>query len=329
MEKNILHIVCWSLIVLILCSCGTKIATQEPKPSQSEETQITTVPQETENETLEQINDTTAFDPVADYEQWVEEITHPIDGTGMIPLLFVDTKADPSRALLICAGNNGEVYLADRFTYDGASLYTVDGYGRLEDLDRPTTTGILEIGRSLTFIDPKGAIYENSATSLTTTGRIYASFVMAKAQLEKSPAVEQRFYIGSYADADMFPTDVVYEDNCIQADLDGNGVMDCVSWTLTEDRPFRHDAFNYDGYLYSYQLVIELNRAEFTFDPYVEYSKVGAGDYQIFVADVDQDGMFEIVRYMKESLVFDSIAVYDFDGTTYNKSMVYTITPRP
>lgn len=318
-------------LAMLFCSCAPRENAETSRSAES-----STIPSETtipteENTTTEETTQAETENPAwAEYEQWVEEITNPLDGEGMIPLLFVDSTADAGRAYLICAGNNGEVYLADRFAYDGGPLYSVEGYGRLEDVDRLSTTKILDLEQSLQFIDPSGKSVATTADSMTTTGRIYASLVMAQAHLTKKLPSGSEYYVGSYQNAEMFPADALYTDNSISADLDQNGTADKIQWTLTEQEYVEDEFLNYFGYYYSYEVTAEYNGTTYTIcSSYDDYDVVAKGDVQAFLADVDLDGMLEIVVYTKALLRFDSIYVYDYDGEKFAESLVYVISPMP
>lgn len=318
-------------LAMLLCSCAQPENSETSRSAESSTTPSeTTMPTE-ENTTTEETTQAETENPVwAEYERWVEQITNPLDGEGMIPLLFVDTTADGGKAYLICAGNNGEVYRADRFTYDGGPLYSVEGYGRLEDIDRPSTTKILDLEQKLQFIDPSGNSVATTADGMTTTGRIYASLVMAQAHLMKSLPGSSEYYVGSYQIADLFPADAVYTDNSISSDLDQNGTVDKIQWTLTEKEYVEDENLNYSGYYYSYEVTAEYNGTTYTLcSSYDDYDWVAKGDVQAFFADVDLDGMPEIVVYKKVLLRFDSIFIYDYDGEGFTESLVYVISPMP
>lgn len=252
-----------------------------------------------------------------------------VDGDGMIPLLFIVTDIYMDRAYLLTAGKDGNVYLAEQFKYDGKPLYSDFLYeGRMMLKDEPATTPIMEEDRKLFFLNSHGESFTSDHQGVTTTGMRGVYYIFAHVHLPEDTVLTDRLYIGSYADAYMFPENATYEDNRIIADLDRNGVQDQITWEMRKNKPFDFPLANYSDYLYDYTVSIERNGATYTIIN-APGDTVGKDDMQVFVADADQDGEFEVIVFEKVNLNFTSVMLYDFDGTAYVMRRACPITMMP
>lgn len=263
-------------------------------------------------------------------QAFADEIANPIDGTGMVPLIFVDTKKEPQTGYLICAGGDGEVYIADRFKYNGKSLYWEEiPEAHVIDYQKgPYSTEIMDLSKGFVFRDFKGNSVNAKVLELTGDFEAIIEFLKIRTHLNKSLSTDSRFWLGTYEGVDMFPADGVYTENGFTMDLDGDGTEDRVEVVLTEDE-YREDEFTgYKGYAYTYVFNICRNGRTFRIKPYADWVRVVPEDIAVFAADVDLDGEYEIVKFYLENQRFGGISVYDFTGTVYEEQ-VYTISPMP
>ena len=53
------------------------------------------------------------------------------------------------------------------------------------------------------------------------------------------------------------------------------------------------------------------------------------GDFEVFIADVDMDGKFEIIVYEKGTSIFSNILIYDVSSKESELIHSYTISPMP
>lgn len=270
----------------------------------------------------------TDYDYEAEYQAWLEQVNNPIDGEGMIPLLFTYAKYDKYSTYLIGAGNNGEFYIADRFAYNGKSLYIPreEIYG-CDYQKGPYNTKILDTERPVVFTDFGGSTVKTTVTGLNSDFMSIIEFLQMKPQLEQQLPETSRFYLGTYEGVEMFPRDAACIDNYIQVDLDGDGTEDLVYLALFEDHYGEEPNFDYAGYYYAYKLNITRNGKTYTFLPYASYDRAAQGDTRVFVADVDQDGEYEVLMYRMTYHRFDGLTIYDFNGQQYEKEY-YTISPQ-
>jgi len=267
-----------------------------------------------------------------DWEQeFLDQVENPIDGTGMLPLVFVDTQKDAQIGYLICAGNDGQVYISDRFEYNGASLYweKTPGTYVIDYQKGPYSTEILDLNKELVFRDFKGNCVSGKVQNLTGDYMTIIEFLQIRTHLDQPLPAESRLWFGTYADVDMFPEDAVYTDDGVIVDLDGDGAEDRIRVELTQvPDSYTEDPFTgYTGYYYSYEYYVTKNGRTFRFKPFTSQIHVTPDDFAVYVADVDLDGEYEIIEFMYYSKRFGGISIYDFTGSTYEE-LYYAIAPQ-
>lgn len=260
----------------------------------------------------------------ADWDQKrLEEMLNPIDGTGMIPLVFVDMVRQPQVGYLICAGNNGQVYIADRFNYNGKSLYSETGniWDPVDYEKGPYTTEILDLNKTMIFRDFNGRSISANLGQMTGSFNMVYPFLKIKTQIGVKLPEDSRFWFGTYEGVEMFPEDSVYTENGFIMDLDGDGITDQAEIVLTEvPDSYTEDPFTgYTGYYYDYEVHIRRNGRTFRFLPFASWVDVAPDDLAVFAADVDFDGEYEIVEFMFYHKRFGGITIYDFNGETYDE----------
>lgn len=265
------------------------------------------------------------------YQEFLDQTENPVDGTGMLPLIFVDTEKDAQVGYLICAGNDGQVYIADRFKYNGVSLYwEVNPEVHSVDYQKgPYSTEILDLSKDIVFRDFKGNSISSKVQELTGDYLTIIEFLQIRTHLDAPLPTESRLWFGTYEGIDMFPEDTVYTDEGIIVDLDGDGHEDRIKVELTQvPDSYTEDPFTgYTGYYYSYEYYVTRNGRTFRFKPFAEWVHVAPDDLAVFVADVDLDGEYEIIEFMYYSKRFGGVNVYDFNGATYDK-LYYSISPQ-
>lgn len=248
-----------------------------------------------------------------------------IDGEGMIPLLFIETEIYKDRAYVLGAGKDGVFYYADQFKYNGKSLYNENIYdGRMMLENEPAESPIMEEQCILQFQNPYGECFTTTHQGLTTDGEASVEYIYVFTQLPKNTVQADGLYLGSYEEANMFPQHAEYSKQCVVCDLDGNGVRDTIMWELFENRLFEFAPLNYSDYLYDYQVTIEQNGTVYTIENDRGQTVLKHG-MAVFVADVDQNGDFEVIIYERDGLNPRVIMIYDFDGTTFVERKVCPI----
>lgn len=265
------------------------------------------------------------------FKDFVEQINNPVDGTGMVPLVFVDTAKNAQVGYLLCGGNEGEFYIADRFKFNGKSLYWVSDpeYNGVDYQKGPYSTEILDLNKQLVFRDFKGNSVSTKVQQLTGEYINIITFLQLRTGLDKALPTDSRLWFGTYEGVEMFPEDAVYTDDGIIVDLDGDGNDDQIKLELTQDPDsYTEDPFTgYTGYYYSYEFNVTRNGRTFRFKPFTPEIGVAPDDIAIYVADVDLDGEYEIIEFMYYHKRFGGISIYDFNGATYDK-LYYSIAPQ-
>ncbi len=270
---------------------------------------------------LETLN-TSDFQESLPYEKSDIDI---VDGKGMIPLLFIETDIYKDRAYVLGAGKSGAFYYAEQFIYDGAPLYSKNIYeGRMMLWNEPASSPIMEDGRILQFQNSYGECFDTTHQGLTTDGEAAVEYIYVFTQLPENTVKTDGLYLGSYADASVFPRNAEYSEQCVVSDLDGNGVSDTIMWELIKNRPFEFAPLNYSDYLYDYKVTIEQNGTVYTIENDRGQTVLKHG-MTVFVADVDQDGDFEVIIYERDGLNPRIVMIYDFDGTTFVERKVCPI----
>ena len=301
---------CVLLIVFLLCGCsGNSKDINIPNNS------INSIFQSTESPTESDVTTAVNYEPPPVY---LEREINTVDGTGAVPLFFIDTTIHQDRAYLMFASKDGMIFVADQFLYNGESLYSKYLYdGRMILQDEPANSPIFEENRELVFKSNCGKDFRIYSNKLTTTGRTSDEFILTHIHFDSSIPDYSNLYIGSYADTEIFPREIEYFENSICIDLDQNGKKDSIVLEMLEND---QDEF------YDYKITIERNQGffEITND---EYSKVAQNDVQVFVADIDQDKEFEIILWKKTYSRFSSITVYSFYGIEYQDELFYAISP--
>lgn len=309
------------LTMLVLCGCAS--------PEQNEQPSNTTAEPETtiSSETTEILETTGTWGELPLVQSNID--VEVVDGEGMVPLLFIKTDIYKDRAYVLAAGKDGNVYRAEQFEYDGEPLYGEYLHdGRMSLKDEPATTEIMEDNRELRFVNIFGEGLTCYHEGITTTGEVALRHIFAHAHLPENLSLSDGLYLGSYADVDMFPETAEYTDSSIVTDLDKNGARDKVTWEYIENTPVDSHPSGYSGYLYDYKISIERNGTVYTIENEKDMVVVQGG-MQVFAADVDQDGEYEIVVF--ETMITCSCycTIYGWDGTAYTVQQYCTVAPLP
>ena len=249
-----------------------------------------------------------------------------LDGTGMIPLLFLKTDIFKDRAYLLAAGKDGVVYGAEQFAYSSDPLHISDEIESLKE--KPVTTPILEDNRQLQFISTSGQSFFCYHNGITATEETAVNHTFLYAYLPENTKMSDGSYLGSYADVKIFPEKALYLDGCIELDLDQNNELDRISWEYVADTAVNNHPSGYDDYLYDYKLAVERNGAVYII-PNNNKNLVVKNGLQVFAADVDQDGEYEIVVF--ETMITNSCygTIFGWNGSAYELQQYCTVAPLP
>ena len=232
------------------------------------------------------------------------------------PILFLDGIEGDTHAYVLCAIDSGELKLAEDYLYNGKPLS--DYY---DCSNEAVSSEILDTAQEFTFINANGRAFQTGIDGLTCTDRpIDESFAVC-AEVDGQPG-EKSYYLGSYTGVSLLPADMTVEDKLISADLDGDGRLDTVSWAFTPANPEDY------GERFNYTITVAMGGTSYSIES-DEYYPCKEEDLTIFVADLDQNGKFDLVVCKNSLSKFRSVTVYRLKAGTAEAWLTYVIDPEP
>ncbi len=238
-----------------------------------------------------------------------KEKTPPPKETEAAPIFIWDTEDEYYTDPIFIGGTNSEgFHTPDEFIYNGMHIDSM--------YYRPIYTNAVRSGEKLAFYDQRGYRFEAlSGISVCFTNEVLPLRLVANKPLaDKKP--KRRFLIGSYESADIFPEKIVYSDGKTVIDLDCDG-SDEILTAKTEKKP---DSIT------GVTITLESGGKQYTVREFELYgSKYEKFDYELFFADIDSDGEYEIIAYYMFNNGHETfITVYD--TTESGISELYTQT---
>lgn len=232
------------------------------------------------------------------------------------PLLLLDA-TNEGNAFVLCTFVSGEMYGIEDYLYNGQKANAFWGQTMV-----PVSTSIVNKQGTFAFVDTAGEIFKTGATEIYCTGRVIDEVLEVRLDLREEPTTPQKFWLGSYSEIDLLPDNVVYEDEVIAVDMDGNGTTDRICWTFI---PLQKEE-NSDWL--DYTVTATRNGIEYKI---VEkcHLPVKKDDLAVFAADVNLDGEAEIVVFSKYASRFGNVSVYQFEEGEYIEMLHYVIDPEP
>ena len=239
-----------------------------------------------------------------------------VDALNEYPIVIVDTTNDLEKARVICFCRDGEVISLDDYTY---------GENTLRDLkdkdDVLNQTTILDLSGKIKLVDHRSETLEIQPLSMHCTERMLDETLEFYVGFEPALTEENRFSIGTYVGIDIFPKEITYQGDTVQADLDGNGQMDCIEWSFTPTTTYYEVKSDY---------TISVNRNGALYSLVEEtYIPLDREDVAVFVVDINQDGEFEIVVYANGMSQFGHLSVYTFMDNQYSLMFDYAVDCEP
>ncbi len=237
------------------------------------------------------------------------------------PLLFWDTTDNRSdQAYIIGAFNKDGFHTTREFPYNDRHL---NDY--IEEVDGETVeTNIIDTSKTLRFYDRNGSFFEADCGKI----RCYSEAIIGEAHIcadvkSDIPIDSQRF-LGTYNGVDIFPESIEYSGNSITVDLDCDGDNEVVKWQF-EDAYGEYSGGDY----YHYSLTAVIDGKTVGISDNYDWLPLEKGDFEVFIADVDMDGKFEIIVYEKGTSIFSNILIYDVSSKGTELIHGYTISPMP
>ena len=240
----------------------------------------------------------------------------PTQVPSSYPILFLDGIEGDTHAYVLCAIDSGELKTADDYLYNGKPLSDY-----LDCQNEAVSSDILDTAQEFTFINANGMTFQTGIDGLTCTDRpIDESFAVC-AKVDGQPG-EKNYYLGSYTGVSLLPADMTVGEKQITADLDGDGRLDTVSWAFTPANPEDY------GEHFNYTITVAMGGTSYSIES-DEYYPCKEEDLTIFVADLDQNGKFELVVCKNSLSRFRSVTVYQLNAGTAETWLTYVIDPEP
>lgn len=237
------------------------------------------------------------------------------------PLLFIDTTdtTNNDKAYVLCAFNEDRIYSTHEFLYNGKRLSDF-----VFEYDMLVESNIIDTEKDFVFYDNRGNRFETGCENLFCYGEEIINEVHVCASIKTEIKNDAKRYLGTYGNIDVFPSKIEYDKNSITVDLDANGVSDNIYWTLSP----AEDEYADEGYCY-YSLEATINGKKVSIADNEDWLPLAREDLEVFIADVDMDGVFEIVVYEKTVSRFNNVFIYKINEESGKLLYSYTITPEP
>lgn len=225
------------------------------------------------------------------------------------PLVFFEN----GQAYIIGAVTANNLYTTWDFLYNDKSL--ADFYGL--EMDAAVTSPIINQESSLTFYDVDERSFTAAVGKVTANGEYATGNSWVKVELCEAP--QQGIFIGTYPNGDMAPQNVLRGDRSLSTDLDGNGDLDMITWE-----------FYKSNNEHIWAITVKLGEDTYVLERKAEFFSYVEEDCQILIADIDRNGMFELVVYEKaEQDFFRSVSIYAMDSNDCVEVLSYCIESKP
>lgn len=237
------------------------------------------------------------------------------------PLLFWDTTDyRPDQAYIIGAFNKDGFHTTREFPYNDRHL---NDY--IEEVDGETVeTNIIDTSKTLRFYDRYGSFFEADCGKIRCYSETIISEAHICADVKSDIPIDSQRFLGTYNGVDIFPESIEYSGNSITVDLDCDGDNEVVEWQF-EDAYGEYSGGDY----YHYSLTAVIDGKTVGISDNYDWLPLEKGDFEVFIADVDMDGKFEIIVYEKATSMFSDVYIYDVSAKGTELAYVYTISPMP
>lgn len=252
---------------------------------------------------------------VSDVSQVSVETTTVLEGwkpespETCYPLIVVEN----GQAYIMGAYSSSRGYCsACDFRYDDKWLHEYYGL----EMDAAVTSPIINMELPLFFQGNSGS-FTAHAIGMTVNGEYATDNFWVKLQLDCE--IPDGVYFGSYSCVDIWPDAISYDDE-IYVDMDFDGDMNTISYQLFWD--YTSNCPVYSVFIDDIpKLLITLPSADYNLQ-----------NFLIIVADVNQDGIYELIVYKDyDKDFYRGIIVYILvsSSNTYSSGLNYTISRMP
>ena len=305
----------------MLCACNTgrdlPLESTEDIDSTSTESSegalIETDQESSIAESSESSDDDISYPPYPEYSAPTEDIE-------AVPILFLDTSDHRhNQAYIICAVNENGLYTTQEFRYNDKHLLE-----HMHEQGVQVETNIIDTAQTFEFFDKNGEVFSTSCGEVQCYGEEIIMEVHVCTEVQADIPTKSKRYWGTYAGIDIFPKTLEYGDNSVIVDLDCDGDNEIIRWSFEKDEDRSGDV---SYYFYTLEAVID--GKTFAVSDNKDWAPLEKEDFEIFIADIDMDGDFEILEYKKAVSWFNNVAIYNVNDGEVEMLHYYTILPEP
>ena len=264
-------------------------------------------------ESSESSDDDISYPPYPEYSAPTEDIE-------AAPILFLDTSDHRhNQAYIICAVNENGLYTTQEFRYNDKHLLE-----HMHEQGVQVETNIIDTAQTFEFFDKNGEVFSTSCGEVQCYGEEILDEVHVCTKVQADIPTDSRRFWGTYSGVDIFPEALEYGDNSVMVDLDCDGDNEIIRWSFKKDEEYLSED-NY--YYYTLEAVID-GKTVYISDNY-DWVPTKRRDLEIFIADIDIDGNYEVIEYVKAASRFNNIFIYNVSSDKSERLLFYTISPEP
>ena len=229
------------------------------------------------------------------------EYSAPTEDIEAVPILFLDTSDHRhNQAYIICAVNENGLYTTQEFRYNDKHLLE-----HMHEQGVQVETNIIDTAQTFEFFDKNGEVFSTSCGEVQCYGEEILDEVHVCTKVQADIPTDSRRFLGTYSGVDIFPEALEYGDNSVIVDLDCDGDNEIIRWSFKKDEEYT----SWDNYYYyTLEAVID-GKTVYISDNY-DWVPTKRRDLEIFIADIDMDGNYEVIEYVKAASRFNNIYIY-------------------
>ena len=233
------------------------------------------------------------------------------------PLLFYENNPNFRYAYIVCGFWDGKYQDMNKFKYSGKfSSEYIGNYTQVQ-------ADFINMNESITMFDSNGKQFESKMNDIFCGGNVIDDYAHVYTKLEHISQLEGNRWLGIYSSKTPYPRQPIYSENSIVVDLDGNGQDDKINWTYNKAK-----AQDYGNDIYDYVVSALLNGKQFTYKNPVD-QPLKKGDLSVFVADINGDGLMELIIYNKLVAIQSSLSIFQVNDGNIQNMMEYVFTVGP
>ena len=238
----------------------------------------------------------------------------------MSPILFATrTSLENHSAYVLCIYEDGVFRKPNEFKYDGKEWNEFIG-----SADRDVKTNFVKTGDELAFYSSKGEKILAECEKVFCRGRGIDEFTEVHANIISEFQSCSKALIGFNSSQNPYPFLPKYDEDSIVVDIDNDRNEDMIRWSFedSEHKIKGQNAFNY-------VLVISINGVDYCYENPSDLPLAEKTDLDVFVADLNGDGTFEILVYTVLAGMMEGICVYTVVDNNLLVLLDYVINPGP